>query len=313
MVEPDGEWHTDDGKYGSSSWIERFGTTDEKVEAETQRVSPPPSTKPAQSDGTITIGDSSDSEEENEVKRELSPINPSKPIAIPGGSAVVASGPTVIDLTLDDSDDDQPAPPQPAPQIRAPIAPPNPRKRKLSSDGEHATGSSRRTSTAASFRSAQFDDEGSYGYHDRSYSSSALPSHGNFSMPRQSPMSPPVPTTSSTSSSPAMYQYPNGNNLPSPTILSPTTHHGSPQWNPPRPQQPPYALPPASSLLSAASMAPVTPPLQLPNRSSGFLPPPHPSSHVRPQNETDYRPSVQGPSNNYGSATSRYAEWGLRP
>ncbi|PVG03348.1 hypothetical protein CPB86DRAFT_779686 [Serendipita vermifera] len=313
MVEPDGEWHTEDGKYGSISWIARFGTKIEKTDNETQIPSPPPSTKPAQSDGTITIGDSEDSEEENEVKRELSPVNPSRLVAPSDGPAVVASGPTVIDLTLDDSDEDQPAPPRPAPPTRAAIAPPNPRKRKLSSDGEHVTGSSRRTSTAASFRSAQFDDDGSYGYPDRPYSGTVLPSHGNFPMPRQSPMSPPVPTTSSTGSSPAMYQYPNGNSLPSPTILSPTTHHGSPQWNSTRSQQPPYALPPASSLLSAASMAPLIPSPQLSSRSSGFLPPPHSSSQIRPQHETDYRSSTQGSNNGFGSATSRYAEWGLRP
>lgn len=302
MVEADAEWHTEDNQYGSPSWLRLYGVPRaQKIEVES-----PPSTKVNSSEEAITIGDSSDSEAEQEVKRELSPPRMVRPLAAPQPTVVVQSGPVVIDLTLDDdSDEETPmasvAPPS---SVSRPLPPPSVLgKRKLSSDGELAAGSSRRTSSAPSHRSARADDEDLHPHHDRHISTNTVASNGSHSVAHHSPTSPLAHINTSASSSPAMYHYPNGNPLPSPTNISPPLHHGPSQWTTQQ-RTPQYQLPPASTLISGLpsplSRAPPPP----------ILPPPSVNRQSRPPYDNDHRHSSHGASS---SATSRYAEWGLRP
>lgn len=318
MVEADGEWHAENGKYGSATWLLLHGGGRESVPAvdntsTTDTAPSPPSTKISE-DGAIEIGDS-DSEGEQVVKRELSPIDiPLSTTSTAAASAPTtstASGPLVIDLTLSD-DEDAPVAPRPR-AVPAQIPPPPSSvlgKRKFSSDGEGATGSSRRTSTAPSHKSPRGEGDDYAGYQDRSYSSTHY-SHRDHAA--TGPNSPPVPTHyTSSASSPTAYHYS--------TQTGPTLHRQSPQpplpssttsynhnshWQASRAPQPTYSLPPASSLLpptqmSPASHRPLLPPPQLGSLNSrhGYERPSH-SPHS----------SLGGSS----SSTSRYAEWGIRP
>lgn len=326
MIEADGQWHTQDGKAGSAAWMAKHGvvtTNPPAFTAKPERASPPPlSTAPSAS--TITIDDSSDSEEENEVKRELSP--PRIPPAVNSKSTAQAqppppsSGPVVIDLTLSDSEEEGEVPPRQPPSRAVPPIPASVLgKRKLSSDGELATGSSRRTSTAASYRTSRADEDDYIMSHDRHHSNGyyyGSAAGGNLSGALPSPTSPPARVPSN-GSSPAIYPYPSGPNLPSPTMSSSSVanshSHPQQQWNANRP--PSFSLPPASSLLSNGPLPPIST-LPPPAHSPGLppLPPlPQPSRPARPSYLPDRRES---PRERYGdsrsSSSSRYPEWGLR-
>lgn len=297
MVEADGEWHTEDNQYGSPSWMKLHGV---QRTAKSEPTSPP-STKVNSSEGAITIGDSSDSEEEQEVKRELSAPGAAKGQA--AAQSTVPSGPVVIDLTLSDSDDDTPiASVVPPPAVARPLPPPSMiGKRKLSSDGELAAGSSRRTSTAPSHRSTRVDEDDYNPHHDRRLSGNTIASNGSHSVPLHSPTSPLAHINTSANSSPAMHHYSNGNPLPSPTNIS----HGASQWSP-QSRAPQYPLPPAVSLMSSLPNTLPSPT----NRPPLHLPPPPPVNRPNRAPYDNHRHSSHGASS---SATSRYAEWGYLP
>lgn len=132
MVEADGQWHTVDNKYGSADW-KAAHPLPEKLSSPSKSLPPPkqsPSCPPAdakdtgQSNGKgkapsheIFVLDSDDDEDEGRVKRELSPsyassANQSFEGTLPPMSQSLSRADTsVIDLTLDESDeDDEPLP-----------------------------------------------------------------------------------------------------------------------------------------------------------------------------------------------------------
>lgn len=135
IVEADGQWHSEDNKYGSAQWKATHPETKPALPpAQTSHVarvpSPPkPSTnggsghgQPPPSDAEIVILDSDD-EDEGRVKRELSPSN--EIYAVSKAPPPVKSQLTadVIDLTLDSDDEEEPEP-----------APPPTKKRKAVDD-----------------------------------------------------------------------------------------------------------------------------------------------------------------------------------
>lgn len=124
IVEADGQWHSEDNKYGSPQWKATHRETKPALPpaqaAHASRAPSPPkvSTKgvnghgqPPPSDAEIVVLDSDD-EDEGRVKRELSPSNEIHATAPKGVPPPVRAQLTadVIDLTLD-SDDEEPAPP----------------------------------------------------------------------------------------------------------------------------------------------------------------------------------------------------------
>jgi hypothetical protein len=321
MIEPDGEWHTEDRTAGSVTWMQKYGVKEAiKMSQKPKRVATPPPKAP-NGPNTITIGDSeSEEEEEREVKRELSPPQVTTPALLPQRPAA----PDVIDLTLSDSEEGDSLPP-PLPTRPPPIPPSVLGKRKPSSDGELATGSSRRTSTAPSHRSLRADEDDYMTSHqsERPHSNSNSNSNantnnfyygsvagGSFSTNLASP-------TASTASSPSLYPYPNGQGISSPTMSASGAahhhHHPPAPWSHPNRPPPPFSLPPASSLLSNGGPLP---PMSLPppTHSPVLLPPAHlsqPPRPTRPSHQYD-RPSPRDTYNDSRSATSRYADWGLR-
>ncbi len=131
IVEADGQWHTEDNKYGSPEWKAAHPVGSLPKPATPAKRAPSP-VKPAANgaDGKdkprlatpIEISDDED-EDEGRVKRELSPSNGLIPRASrPAGSSQPTrsqtQAPDIIDLTL--SDDDEPSPP---PRPSAPLAP----------------------------------------------------------------------------------------------------------------------------------------------------------------------------------------------
>ncbi|KAH9944306.1 PINIT domain-containing protein [Epithele typhae] len=148
IVEPDGEWHTEDNKFGSARWKAIHSV--EKPVKPASPVKPPPSPskpvamngangfdKPRPSNAEIVILDSDDEDEdEGRVKRELSP---STDVAVPQGrqSNVPSSQPAraqavdIIDLTLDSDEEEQPPPP---PRRPLPPPPPPPSKKRKEAD-----------------------------------------------------------------------------------------------------------------------------------------------------------------------------------
>lgn len=121
IVEPDGQWHTADDKFGSVEWKRAHPPA--KVESMSipsspiRRRSPTPVKTKVNENGhkassEIVVLDSDD-EEEGQVKRELSP---SVPRTVRSSLASVGSQPPrsltgesdVIDLTLDSDDEDPP-------------------------------------------------------------------------------------------------------------------------------------------------------------------------------------------------------------
>ncbi|CAL1695654.1 unnamed protein product [Somion occarium] len=131
IVEPDGEWHTSDGVYGSSAWKAAHAKAKASSTVGTVKKRSPSPTKPSikQEDGgkpsgplnaEIVILDSDD-EDEGRVKRELSPsYDSTQKSGRTTAQSSLASLPApsqasdVIDLTLD-SDDEEPPPRAPAP------------------------------------------------------------------------------------------------------------------------------------------------------------------------------------------------------
>jgi E3 SUMO-protein ligase PIAS1 len=122
MVEADGEWHTGDNKYASANW-----RSSHPPPAPTPARSPTPAARPAE----VFVLDS-DGEDEDRVKRELSPGGWGAPSSYAGSLATLppgsqlplgTPGARVIDLT-GDSDDEEPLPP-PTPAPREPHALPH--------------------------------------------------------------------------------------------------------------------------------------------------------------------------------------------
>lgn len=315
MVEADGEWHTEDNKYGSTNWMSKYGTPNDAdvVKAKPEPTAPTLNAIPAGANA-IEIGDSSDSEEER-IERQLSPIKPS-PIPHPAperrvpthSASSASSAPLVIDLTISDSEEEEPQrPSRPVSSVLPPMPPSSLGKRKFSDDGDMINGSSRRTSTAPSHRSNGIEGDD---YHQPPpyYYQNPPP------MALRSPSSPSMPRHTSNGSSPGVYPYYQSNATPSPTAQSPNQ-----QW-PAAPR--PITLPPASSLLASA---PLTSPHSLSTRPLvPSAPLTSPSLLARPllngQQHYTTGPRLQRPYDNErppppraSSASSRYAEWGLKP
>ena len=125
MVEADGQWHTTDNKYASAQWKAAHPSkplSPRKVEPSQSpsRAPPPPivnGTAPQANgkgkalDIEILVLDSDDDEDEGRVKRELSPSYASSARAsFDSLPQIETQTSSVIDLTLDDSDDEQPPP-----------------------------------------------------------------------------------------------------------------------------------------------------------------------------------------------------------
>jgi E3 SUMO-protein ligase PIAS1 len=113
IVEPDGQWHTDDNKYGSPEWITAHPPKPEPTKAAPVLPQPQTNDRQAPNQGAIVVL-SDDEDDEGRVKRELSPSydpgtsNSSTHHSTPGaGTQAVCA---VIDLTLSDDEDDPPAP-----------------------------------------------------------------------------------------------------------------------------------------------------------------------------------------------------------
>ena len=124
-MEADGEWHSEDNKFGSATWKAQHPAPPAKPVSPTKRVTSP--ARPAPTNGTngtngkdkprpsnaeIVILDTDDEDEdEGRVKRELSPSTDG---ALPRTSTGSGSQPSrsqatdIIDLTLDSDDDDPP-------------------------------------------------------------------------------------------------------------------------------------------------------------------------------------------------------------
>lgn len=131
MVEADGQWHTSDNKYGSADWkaahplVAKLSSPSKSLPPLKQSPSCPPvdAKDNGQPNGKgkapsheIFVLDSDDDEDEGRVKRELSPsyassANRSFEGTLPPVSQSLSRADTsVIDLTLDESDDDEPLP-----------------------------------------------------------------------------------------------------------------------------------------------------------------------------------------------------------
>ncbi|KAI0698443.1 PINIT domain-containing protein [Cerioporus squamosus] len=131
IVEADGQWHTEDNKYGSAEWKAAHPVGSPPKPATPAKRAPSP-VKPTANgvDGKdkprlatpIEISDDED-EDEGRVKRELSPSTDgfipraSRPAGSSQPTRSQTQAPDIIDLTL--SDDDEPPPPRPS----APVAP----------------------------------------------------------------------------------------------------------------------------------------------------------------------------------------------
>lgn len=133
MVEADGQWHTTDNKYGSIEWMTSHprvtsssSSPSKKPPTPSYTPSCPPSNingsgqangKGKASDVEIFVLDSDDDEDEGRVKRELSPSYASSTghsfdgtlphMAQTQSQSQSQSSTQFIDLTLDDSDEDE--------------------------------------------------------------------------------------------------------------------------------------------------------------------------------------------------------------
>ncbi|KAI0825049.1 PINIT domain-containing protein [Trametes gibbosa] len=128
IVEADGQWHSEDNKFGSAEWTAVHPPAVKKPASPVKRAPSPvkPATgsfdKPRPSNAEIVILDSDEEDEdEGRVKRELSPSADSA--RLPRSSQSVSVGSSqpsrsqvndIIDLTLDSEDEDLP-PPRPSP------------------------------------------------------------------------------------------------------------------------------------------------------------------------------------------------------
>lgn len=126
MVEADGEWHTSDNKYASAQWKAAHPPQNPSLTKqasfripapvqernESEHGSSPANGKGKAPDVEILILDSDEDEDEGIVKRELSPSHePSSRASfdtVPQTQIQSQTSSNVIDLTLDDSDDEQP-------------------------------------------------------------------------------------------------------------------------------------------------------------------------------------------------------------
>ncbi|KLO17060.1 hypothetical protein SCHPADRAFT_822182 [Schizopora paradoxa] len=129
-VEPDGEWHTEDNKYGSPEWLVKHppkGNVQKAPLPGSSRNYTPAvarnetTTSPARGavqrkDDVVILDDSDD--DEGLVKKELSPTDypvsrdtSTSHIPRPAAAPAPTSAATVIDLTLDSDDEDPPPPP----------------------------------------------------------------------------------------------------------------------------------------------------------------------------------------------------------
>lgn len=124
IVEPDGEWHTSDNKFASSAWKAAHPPTLSQSSPVKKTSASPTKVVPKQENGAKSLGPlnaeivilDSDDEDDNRVKRELSPSTDGT--GTKGGRTTantsLASMPPpsqtsdVIDLTLDSDDEDPP-------------------------------------------------------------------------------------------------------------------------------------------------------------------------------------------------------------
>lgn len=130
IVEADGEWHTEDDKYGSPGWIALAASRPhppEKVKAEPDtKPLREPSVDPAKSGPAEYLV--LDSDDDDDVPAPRAPIaQASSSVGPPSTSSRIQpqAQSAVIDLTLssDDEGDEPPLPPPP-PVLSTPIAPP---------------------------------------------------------------------------------------------------------------------------------------------------------------------------------------------
>ncbi|KAF9480995.1 hypothetical protein BDN70DRAFT_876865 [Pholiota conissans] len=133
IVEADGQWHTSDNKYGSTEWKESHPAAKPPSPAKKASSPPPIAACPApngngvaQANGkarapdveVLVLDDTDDDDDEGQVKRELSLSYASSanhsfdsrppPLTQQSQSQSQALSSNVIDLTLDDSDEDDP-------------------------------------------------------------------------------------------------------------------------------------------------------------------------------------------------------------
>jgi len=113
IVEADGQWHTDDNKYGSAEWVAAHPPKPDPAKAAPVRPQPQTNDNKGPKQGAIVVS-SDDEDDEGRVKRELSPSyepgtsNNNTQHSTPGAGTQAACA--VIDLTLSDDEDDLPAP-----------------------------------------------------------------------------------------------------------------------------------------------------------------------------------------------------------
>lgn len=121
IVEADGQWHTSDNKYGSGEW--KASNPVVSKPSSPKRPPPPPANSycpPSGVNGSVNgkgkmpnveiLVLDSDDEDEGRVKRELSPSSATQSFEgtqPPASQSLSRSDADVIDLTLDDSDDEQ--------------------------------------------------------------------------------------------------------------------------------------------------------------------------------------------------------------
>ncbi|KAI0735084.1 PINIT domain-containing protein [Earliella scabrosa] len=147
IVEADGQWHTEDNKYGSPEWKAAHPLPPPPKPVVPVRRAPSPA-KPAtngvngaaRGSTPIEISDSED-EDEGRVKRELSPstdgLLPRPARSTNSSQAVRSQVPDVIDLTLSDDEEPPPAPPPPPhrpPALPVPASPAVPPKKRKETD-----------------------------------------------------------------------------------------------------------------------------------------------------------------------------------
>ena len=111
IVEADGQWHTDDNKYGSPEWTAAHPPKPDPVKAAPVRPQPRTDDNKGPNQSAIVVSD--DEDDEGRVKRELSPSydpgtsDNNTQHSTPGAGTQAARA--VIDLTLSDDEDDPPA------------------------------------------------------------------------------------------------------------------------------------------------------------------------------------------------------------
>ena len=112
IVEADGQWHTDDNKYGSAEWMAAHPPKPEPAKAAPIRPQPRTNDSKGPNQSAIVVS-SDDEDDEGRVKRELSPSydpgtsSNNTQHSTPGAGTQAAHA--VIDLTLSDDEDDPPA------------------------------------------------------------------------------------------------------------------------------------------------------------------------------------------------------------